>query len=83
MSVNSQIVKNFIGAWSRLDAKELASYLCDDGCYYNMPANPLKGRDNVQQFISGFTANWTATDWEVVHLAADGDVVFCERVDRT
>ena len=48
-----------------------------------MPANPVKGRDNVQQFIAGFTANRTATDWEVVHLVADGDVVFCERVDRT
>ena len=78
MSDNAQIIKNFIGAWSRLDAKELASYFCDDGCYYNMPANPVKGRDNVQQFIAGFTANWTATDWEIVHLVADGDVVFMD-----
>ena len=80
---NAQIIKNFVGAWSRLDAKELASYFCDDGCYCNMPANPVKGRDNVQQFIAGFTANWTATDWEVVHLVTVGDVAFCERVDRT
>ena len=80
---NAQIIKNFVGAWSRLDAKELASYFCDDGCYCNMPANPVKGRDNVQQFIAGFTANWTATDWEVVYLVTVGDVVFCERVDRT
>ena len=80
---NAQIIKNFIGATSRLDAKELASYFCDDGCYCNMLANPVKGRDNVQQFIAGFTANLTATDWEVVQLVTVGDVVFCERVDRT
>ncbi|MEC8076001.1 MAG: limonene-1,2-epoxide hydrolase family protein [Pseudomonadota bacterium] len=80
---NAQIIKTFIGAWSRLDAKKLASYFCDDGCYYNMPVNPVKGRDNVQQFIASSTANWTATDWEIVYLVAECDVLFCERVDRT
>ena len=77
---NAQIVKNFKGAWSRLDAKELASYFCDDGCYYNMPANPVKGSDNLQQFIASSTANWTATDWEIVYLFAECDVLLCERV---
>ena len=48
-----------------------------------MPVNPVKGRDNVQQFIASSTANWTATNWEIVYLVAEGDVVFCERVDRT
>ena len=48
-----------------------------------MPVNPVKGRDNVQQFIASSTANWTATDWEIVYLVAECDVLFCERVDRT
>ena len=26
---NAQIIKNFIGAWSRLDAQDLASFFCD------------------------------------------------------
>jgi len=83
MSDNAQIIRDFIAAWSRLDPAELADYFCEDGCYYNMPANPVKGRDNVRQFIAGFTANWTETSWEIVHLVADGDVVCCERLDRT
>ena len=83
MSDNAQIIRDFVAALSRLDADELASYFCEDGCYYNMPTNPVKGRDDVRQFIAGFTANWTETNWEIVHLVADGDVVCCERLDRT
>ena len=83
MSDNAQIIRNFIETWSRLDPAELASYICEDGCYYNMPSGPVAGRENVQQFIAGFTANWTATNWDIIHLVAEGDVVFCERLDRT
>lgn len=83
MTDNEQIIRDFIGAWSRLDSVELASYFTADGCYYNMPTQPVKGRENVQKFIAGFIANWASTDWEILHLVAQGDVVFCERVDRT
>ena len=83
MPDNAQTIRDFVAAWARLDADELASYFCEDGCYYNIPAQPVKGRDNVRQFIAGFTANWTATDWEILNIAAAGDVVFCERIDRT
>ena len=48
-----------------------------------MPSGPVAGRENVQQFIAGFTVNWTATNWDIIHLVAEGDVVFCERLDRT
>ena len=83
MSDNAQIIRNFIEAWWRLDPAELASYFCEDGCYYNMPSGPVAGRENVQQFIAGFTANWTATNWDIIHLLAEGDVVLSERLDRT
>ena len=83
MTDNAQIIRDFIAAWSRLDPVELASYFTADGCYYNMPTQPVRGRDNVQKFIGGFIANWSATDWEILHLVAQDDVVFCERVDRT
>jgi len=83
MSNNVQIIRDFVAAWSRLDPAELAAYFCEDGSYYNVPSNPVTGRENVQQFISGFTANWTATDWEILNIAGSGDVVYCERVDRT
>ena len=83
MTDNAAIIREFIGAWSRLDADELASYFADDGVYHNMPTAPVAGRENVQKLIAGFIGNWTGTDWEIVNLVAAGDVVIAERVDRT
>ena len=82
MADNARIIRDFIAAWSRLDPAELGGYLTEDGCYYNMPAQPVRGRANVEQFIRGFSSTWTATQWDVLNVVAAGDVVFAERVDR-
>lgn len=83
MSDNAQIIRNFIAAWSRLDVEELLDYFTEDGTYYNMPLEPVSGRDNVRQLIAGFLSSWTATEWEILNLLADGDVVIAERLDKT
>ncbi len=83
MNSNEQIIRDFIAAWSRLDPAELAAFFTEDGCYFNMPTQPIKGRDNVEEFIRGFLANWTETQWDLLNIAAVGDVVYTERLDRT
>ncbi len=80
---NVAIITEFIAAWSRLDADELAGYFTEDGTYHNMPAGPVSGRDRVRDFIAGFTKGWTSTTWDLLNIAADGDVVIAERLDRT
>jgi len=80
---NKQTIREFIDCWSSLDVDKLADFFTPDGVYYNIPASPVSGRDNVREFIKGFTADWTATDWEVISIVEDGDVVVAERVDRT
>ncbi len=80
---NERIVRNFIEAWSRLEPAEIASFFTEDGCYHNIPTEPVRGRDNVEQFIRGFTASWTETVWEIRSIGAVGDRVYAERVDRT
>ena len=40
---NIAIITDFIAAWSRLDADELASYFTEDGCYHNIPVGPVCG----------------------------------------
>ena len=80
---NVAIITDFIQAWERLDPDELASYFAEDGCYHNMPVGPVAGRDNVRQMIAGFTKDWTATTWDILHIVGDGDVVIAERLDRT
>ena len=83
MGSNADTIREFIGKWSNLDPAELAAYFTEDGCYHNMPFQRIEGREAVEQFIAGFTDTWTATEWEVLNLTESGDVVFCERIDRT
>lgn len=80
---NEKIIREFIEAWSRLDADELSAYFAEDGVYYNMPAAPVEGRENVRKMIAGFIGPWTETRWEILNLASNGDVVIAERLDRT
>lgn len=83
MTDNERVIRDFIAAWSRLDAAELAGYFAEDGVYHNMPARPVAGRENVRAFIAGFIRDWSATTWDIVSLVAHGDLVIAERVDRT
>jgi len=80
---NTEIITEFVNAWSSMDAEALAAYFTEDGCYYNMPTQPVKGRAAVTEFIRNFLANWTETQWDILNIAEVGDVVFCERLDRT
>ncbi|MEJ2086935.1 MAG: SgcJ/EcaC family oxidoreductase [Gammaproteobacteria bacterium] len=83
MTENVAIVREFIEAWTSLDADKLASYFTPDGTYYNMPTQPVTGRENVKNFIAGFLATWTNTQWDILNIMGEGDVVFAERLDRT
>lgn len=83
MTENEKLIREFIKAWSRLDAAELASYFAEDGCYFNIPTQPVCGRANIEKMIKGFIATWTETVWEIKTLIAAGDVVIAERLDKT
>ena len=83
MTKNEQIIKSFIEAWQRLDPEELAGFFHENGCYHNVPAEPVTGRAAIKEFIQSFTANWMETDWQIGTLMSDGDCVICERIDRT
>jgi len=83
MSDNVAIVREFLEAWPRLDAAELAGYFAEDGVYHNMPMTPVAGRANVEQLIRGFISTWTETDWKILNLLGSGNVVVAERLDCT
>lgn len=83
MSDNGSIVKEFIHAWTSLDSRKLADYFTEDGCYHNMPRDPVIGRENIRRFIDRFLATWTETEWEILNIASSGNVVLVERLDKT
>lgn len=80
---NEQIIRDFIGAWSALDADRLAEFFTEDGTYHNMMLAPVSGRAEVRAFIAAFLKGWSATAWEVRNLVSCGSVVIAERMDRT
>jgi limonene-1,2-epoxide hydrolase len=83
MSENEKVIREFVDAWSRLDAEELVSYFTEDGTYHNIPTTAVQGHDNIQQFITGFIRPWESTDWEIISLIAEGNIVMVERLDKT
>ena len=83
MTDNEKIVREFIAAWSELEPEQLVAYFTEDGVYHNMPIQPVSGHQDLLGFISGFIADWEKTDWEILNLVAQGDVVMVERIDRT
>lgn len=80
---NKQTIRKFIDTWATLDPEKLADFFTEDGVYHNMPAAPVAGREKIKEFIGNFSSNWTATNWEVISIVEDGDIVVAERVDRT
>ncbi|MFN7179695.1 limonene-1,2-epoxide hydrolase family protein [Hyphomonas sp.] len=83
MKPNEQVIREFIEAWSRLDADELVSYFAPDGIYHNMPAKPVQGHAALKVFISQFLKGWTSTEWDILTLISSGSKVVAERLDRT
>lgn len=83
MASNEAIIREFLAVWSTLDVDRITAYFTDDGTYHNMPAGPVSGRENLRDFIAGFTRDWTETEWEVRNVIAQGDLVVAERIDKT
>lgn len=83
MTDNETVVRKFIAAWSKLDVEELVGFFSEDGVYHNMPIAPVQGHAGLRAFIAAFLDGWSATDWEILNIAAAGDLVFVERIDRT
>jgi limonene-1,2-epoxide hydrolase len=76
-------IRRFCDDWSRLDTDLMMSYFAGEPTYHNMPGPPAVGTVAVRATIERFLSNWQSTTWDVVNVAAAGNVVFAERVDRT
>jgi limonene-1,2-epoxide hydrolase len=79
---NEQVVRDFCAAWSRKDAEELLGYFTDDAVYHNIPMPAVAGKDAIREIFGMFLPPSESIEFEVLHVASSGDVVFTERVDR-
>lgn len=82
MSDNERIIRDFVATWPSLDVEKIVAFFTDDGVYHNMPIAPVAGRDQLRAFIGAFLKDWTKTNWDILNIAAAGNVVIAERIDH-
>lgn len=82
MNENEQLVREFCEAWRTRDIDRLLSYFHPDAVYHNMPLPPLSGVEQIRSTLSTFVTPAQEIDFEILHLASAGNVVFTERIDR-
>ena len=77
-----KVVRDFCDAWGRGNIDELMSFFAEDAVYHNIPVQPIKGKKAIADIFRAFLELMDVTILEVVNSAANGNVVFTERVDR-
>jgi limonene-1,2-epoxide hydrolase len=75
------VVRRFCAAWADGDLDALLAFFADDAVYHNIPVDPVTGTDAIRSTIEGFSAGVESIEFQVRHIAGDGDVVLTERVD--
>ncbi|HXZ85581.1 MAG TPA: limonene-1,2-epoxide hydrolase family protein [Myxococcota bacterium] len=76
-----QIVRDFLAAWPRRKIEELVDFFADDAVYHNVPVAPIRGKKAIREVFEGFLGAFSV-ELVVVNAAANGNVVFTERIDR-
>ena len=79
---NIDLVRKFCAAWEKGDIAAIAGFFTDDAIYHNMPIQPIQGKDAIKGVIEQFMAPFERAEFIVTHIAAAGDVVLTERIDR-
>ncbi len=79
---NIKTIRRFCAEWTSPNIPKILDYFTDDAIYHNMPIQAVQGKDAIKGLIEQFTAAFEKGDWEVINIAAAGDVVLTERIDR-
>jgi len=79
---NIQLVRDFCAAWNGPDIPKIVDMFTDDAVYHNLPIQPVQGKDAIKAIIEQFMTPFERTEWDLTHVAATGDVVLTERLDK-
>lgn len=80
---NRQIVLDMLKCFDdRKSADEIVAFFAEDAVYHNMPVAPIQGKARIREIFQAFLDLMDVSILEVVNSAANGDVVFTERIDR-
>lgn len=76
------VVTEFMAAMAKLDYDTGMTYLATDVEYTNMPMGTVHGHDGVRGVLEPFFAPTLENEWVIKATAANGPIVFMERLDR-
>ncbi len=76
------VVRDFCAAWEARDQPRILDAFTDDGVYHNMPLEPAVGKVAIAALLGVILGPASAVKFEIRQIAAVGDVVLTERVDR-
>ncbi len=74
-------VLSFCGAWAGPDMDRVISHLGEDIVYHNIPMAELSGLAAVERYLRA-AGPFEHCVWEVRAVAANGEQVLTERIDR-
>lgn len=76
------VVEAFIAAFAAMDFDGALAYLAKDAEYTNIPMGTVGGPEGVRAVLQPFFAPIHENEFRLIRKAADGPVVFVERLDR-
>ncbi len=76
------VVREFCAAWEARDQQRILDAFTDDGVYHNMPLEPAAGKAAIAALLGVILGPASEVKFEIRHIAAVGDVVLTERIDR-
>jgi len=82
MTNPEKIVRRFCEAATRRDAAELSGFFSEDAVYHNIPIDPVRGPAAIRAMLESFMGPASHAEFEIKGIAAHGNLVLTERVDR-
>jgi len=76
------VVRDFCAAWEARDQQRILDAFTDDGIYHNMPLDPAVGKTAIAALLGVILSPASDVKFEIRQIAAAGDVVLTERIDR-
>jgi limonene-1,2-epoxide hydrolase len=76
------LVQAFLHAFEAMDFDTALTYLDDDVEYTNVPMGTVRGHAGVREVLEPFFSPIHENEFLMPRRAADGPVVFLERLDR-
>lgn len=83
MSDNLRLIREYMDAWGKIPAADLADYFTEDALYTDeLGAKPIRGREAIRQELTRAEASLEGSrefGVEILRVLAEGDVVVVER----